>query len=182
MNLPNALTVIRILLVPLFLYEVINGKFLFAAAIYLIAAVTDGLDGFIARFWNMQTRLGTFLDPTADKLLIATSFISLAMLGVVPLWLALAVITRDVIIVTGSLVVYLIKNSLTIKPHPISKVTTFFQFLYILMALLLSAGPAAGGIAGKLTVLFRPTGLVTGVLTVISGAIYILSGFRTLEE
>ena len=181
MNVPNALTIIRILLIPVFLYEVINGEFGIAAAIYLLAAVTDGLDGFIARFWGMQTRLGTFLDPMADKLLITASFISLAFMNVVPLWLALTVITRDVILVTGSLLIYLMKHHLVIKPHPVSKVTTFFQFTYILMALVLAHGPT-GPSYRLLSLIYSPVGLATGALTVISGGIYILSGLRSLEE
>jgi len=181
MNLPNALTMIRILLVPLFLYKVLTGDFTFAAVVYLTATVTDGLDGAIARIWNMQTRLGTFLDPMADKLLVTTSYVSLAYLEIIPLWLAMVVITRDVIIVTGTLAVYFLKDQLIIRPHPVSKVTTFFQFMTILWALILTSKTAMAELAvisdsfGVLTVL-------TGILTVISGIIYILAGFRSLEE
>ncbi|UCF31316.1 MAG: CDP-alcohol phosphatidyltransferase family protein [bacterium] len=181
MNLPNALTILRILLIPVFLHKVLNGEFLFALVIYIVAAVTDGLDGFIARFWSMQTRLGTFLDPMADKLLVTTSFVSLAFLKVIPLWLALMVITRDVIIVSGSLVVYLMKHQLTVRPHPVSKVTTFFQFLYILMALFLAADPGRGA-PGFLPPLYGTLGAVTGLFTVVSGAIYIRFGLRSLED
>ncbi|TNF50671.1 CDP-alcohol phosphatidyltransferase family protein, partial [bacterium] len=148
MNLPNALTMIRILLVPLFLYKVLKGEFTFAAAVYLTAAVTDGLDGAIARIWNLQTRLGTFLDPMADKLLVTTSYVSLAILNIIPLWLAIAVITRDIIIVTGTLAVYLLKHQLIIKPHPVSKVTTFFQFMTVLWALVLSSQMAFADLPG----------------------------------
>ena len=90
-NLPNALTVIRILLIPLFLYKVIQGDIGFATVVYVTAAITDGLDGFIARNWNMQTELGTFLDPLADKLLVATSFVALAVLQIIPLTISLSV-------------------------------------------------------------------------------------------
>lgn len=177
MNLPNAITIIRILLIPLFLYKVIEGEMIFATAVYLTAAITDGLDGFIARVWHLQTRLGTFLDPMADKLLITTSFLTLSVLKIIPLWLALAVISRDFIIVGGSFLVYMIKNDLTIQPQPIGKVTTFFQFSYILLVLLQSATDIP-----YLSKLYGPMVLITGGLTIISGAVYILDGLRALED
>jgi len=177
MNLPNAITIIRILLIPLFLDKIIQGEMAFATIVYLTAAITDGLDGFIARVWNLQTKLGTFLDPMADKLLVITSFITLSVLEIIPLWLALAVISRDIIIVSGSLLVYLMKHDLTIRPQPIGKVTTFFQFSYILMVLVRSTADIP-----FLLKLFSPMELITGGLTVISLVVYILDGFKALEE
>jgi cardiolipin synthase len=177
MNLPNAITIIRILLIPLFLYKIIQGEMVFATAVYLTAAVTDGLDGFIARVWKLQTQLGTFLDPMADKLLVTTSFLTLSVLKITPLWIALAVISRDFIIVSGSLLVYLMKNELTIRPQPIGKVTTFFQFSYILLVLIQSAFdiPIMSSLHG-------PVLLITGGLTIISGVVYIFDGLKALED
>ena len=177
MNLPNAITIIRILLIPLFLYKIIQGEMIFATAVYLTAAITDGLDGFIARVWNLQTKLGTFLDPMADKLLITTSFLTLSVLKIIPLWLALAVISRDFIIVGGSLLVYLMKDELTIRPQPIGKVTTFFQFSYILMVLIQSAYDIT-----FVSNLYVPMIMFTGFLTIISGLVYIFDGLKALEE
>jgi cardiolipin synthase len=177
MNLPNAITIIRILLIPLFLYKIIQGEMAFATAVYLTAAVSDGLDGFIARVWKLQTQLGTFLDPMADKLLVTTSFLTLSVLEIIPLWITLAVISRDFIIVSGSLLVYLLKNELTIRPQPIGKVTTFFQFSYILLVLIQSAFeiPIMSNLHG-------PVLLITGGLTIISGVVYIFDGLRALED
>jgi len=180
MNLPNALTVIRILLIPLFLYKVLQGNYTFAFWVFLTAAITDGLDGFIAKVWNMQTRLGTFLDPMADKLLITTSYVSLAFLKIVPLWLSIAVISRDIIIVSGSVTVYHLTGHLDIKPRMVSKATTFFQFLTIVWALLIGAGVAKK--IPSLVPYFNPLALITGSLTIVSGVVYILAGFRSLEE
>jgi len=177
MNLPNAITIIRILLIPLFLYKIIQGEMIFATVVYLTAAISDGLDGFIARVWKLQTKLGTFLDPMADKLLITTSFLTLSVLDIIPLWLALAVISRDIIIVSGSLLVYLMKNELTIRPQPIGKVTTFFQFSYILLVLLQSAANMP-----FLLKLYVPMLVVTGGLTIVSGGVYILDGLKALED
>jgi cardiolipin synthase len=177
MNLPNAITIIRILLIPLFLDKVIEGEMAFAAGVYLAAAISDGLDGFIARVWNMKTRLGTFLDPMADKLLVITSFVTLAVIKIIPIWIALAVISRDFIIVGGSLLVYLMKGELNIRPQPIGKVTTFFQFCYILIILLGSAF-----VLPVLNYLYTPMLFITGGLTIASGAVYILDGVKALED
>ena len=177
MNLPNAITIIRVLLIPLFLYKVIQGEMIFATVVYLTAAISDGLDGFIARVWHLQTKLGTFLDPMADKLLVATSYFTLSVLKIIPLWLALAVISRDIIIVSGSLLVYLMKNELTIRPQPIGKVTTFFQFSYILLVLIQTSTDIP-----SLSNLYGPMVLITGALTIISGAVYILDGLKVLED
>ncbi len=180
MNLPNALTVIRILLVPLFLYKVLQGDFSFACVVFLVAAITDGLDGFIARFWDLQTKLGTFLDPMADKLLVTTAYLSLAFAQAVPLWLSIAVISRDVIIVAGSITVYHLTGSIDIKPLLTSKVTTFFQFLTIVFALLIGAGGASA--SSFFTSAFKPLAFFTGMMTIISGSVYIFAGFRLLDE
>lgn len=177
MNLPNAITIIRILLIPLFLYKIIQGEMIFATAVYLTAAISDGLDGFIARVWKLQTKLGTFLDPMADKLLVTASFLSLSMIGIIPLWITLAVISRDIIIVGGSLLVYLLKHELNIRPQPIGKVTTFFQFSYILLVLLGSAF-----VIPFLSKLYNPMLFITGGLTIISLAVYILDGVKALED
>ena len=177
MNLPNAITIIRILLIPLFLYKVIQGEMVFATIIYLTAAITDGLDGFIARVWHLKTKLGSFLDPMADKLLVATSFLTLSILEIIPLWLAMAVISRDIIIVGGSLLVYLMKNELTVRPQAIGKVTTFFQFSYILLVLVGSITDIP-----LLMKLHGPTVVITGGLTIISLGVYILDGLKALED
>ncbi len=178
MNLPNALTVIRILLIPLFFYKMIQGETGFATVVYLTAATTDGLDGFIAKTWNMQTKLGSYLDPLADKLLMATSYITLAVMQFIPLWLAIAVLSRDIIIALGSMTIYLMEGELTVRPRAVGKVTTFFQFLYILLVLLAATWITSSWFLRTL----GPMALVTGLLTVVSGAVYILDGLRRLEE
>jgi len=181
-NLPNALTVIRILLVPLFLYKALTGEMGFAAVVYVTAAVTDGLDGFIARFWDLQTRLGTFLDPLADKLLIATSYITLAILGMIPLWLTLAVLSKDIIVALGSLVKFLMEGNLKIRVRPIGKVTTFFQFFYVLLALVSAHAFGFGSETFLAATLEGPLAYLTGGLTVASMGVYIIDGFRGMEN
>jgi cardiolipin synthase len=182
MNLPNALTVIRILLVPLFLYKALTGDLTFAVIVYVTAAITDGLDGFIARFWHLQTRLGTFLDPLADKLLIAASYVTLTILGLVPLWLTMAVLTKDIIVALGSLIVYLMQGNLTVRPRPIGKITTFFQFTYVPLVLATVILQRQGHVPVGTEGFLDPMALATGALTVIALAVYIIDGFRALED
>src|SRR5438128_10197054 len=102
MNRPNALTVLRILLIPVFIGFLTYGRFMWALWTILIAGVTDILDGVIARMANQRTKLGAYLDPLADKLLLTSSFVTLSILHLVPGWVAIVVFSRDLIIVAGT--------------------------------------------------------------------------------
>ena len=126
MNLPNILTLIRILLIPLFIIFLISKSFQGALIIFVIAGITDALDGFIARIWHQHTDLGSYLDPIADKLLLASAFITLAILGIVPYWLTVIVMSRDILIATGFWVLTMTDHEPTIKPRYTSKVTTVY--------------------------------------------------------
>ncbi len=96
MNLPNILTLIRVLLTPIFVILIINKYFEWALLTFAIAGITDGLDGLIARLTHQRTELGAYLDPIADKLLTFAAFISLAIIEMIPSWLVVIVITRDI--------------------------------------------------------------------------------------
>jgi len=148
MNMANRISIVRILLIPFFIAAVIYYspqhdylRFL-ALGIFLIAVISDGLDGYIARAKNQKTILGSYIDPIADKLLLLTAFICLSIGNNfpseynLPAWVVLTVISRDVIIVLGSVVVYLVKGHLEIIPSKLGKVTTFFQMLAVICVLL----------------------------------------------
>jgi len=147
MNLANRITIFRILLIPFFIASLLYYSEakpylrLVALVIFAIAAFTDAIDGGIARSRSQITELGTILDPIADKLLISSAFISLSIIGSIPSELripagvVLAVITRDIIIVLGALIIYFLKGSIAIKPSWLGKITTFLQMLAILMIL-----------------------------------------------
>ncbi|OGP12418.1 MAG: hypothetical protein A2055_01675, partial [Deltaproteobacteria bacterium GWA2_47_9] len=95
----------------------------------------DALDGFIARFFNQKTLLGAYLDPIADKLLLVTSYIVLAIIGIIPPWLAVLVISRDIFILIGVAVLFLNHKSFEIRPTLLGKVSTFFQLATVVIAL-----------------------------------------------
>ena len=163
-NLPNLITVIRILLVPLFVILVVYHYELCALHIFIVAGLSDALDGFIARTWNLKTRVGTYLDPIADKLLLVSSFITLALLMKVPLWIMIIIISRDIILgITGLILLNFIDiRSYHIRPSMLGKITTVLQILTVLLVLLGKKGP-----------LFTTTLWITAFATVASGLHYV---------
>jgi cardiolipin synthase len=175
MNLPNTLTVIRVLLIPAFVIFIINHNYIYALVTFAIAGITDGLDGLLARLTHQKTELGAYLDPIADKLLLMSAYLSLAIVEVLPGWLSVIVIARDVIILLGILVIMLISRPPAIHPSFVSKMTTTFQILTVLLALL----------AGYDSFFKQLTPIAiygTTFLTVLSGIHYIYLGTRILNQ
>jgi cardiolipin synthase (CMP-forming) len=171
MNLPNALTMLRIVLVPFFLVFLVYGYYKYALATFVVAGVTDALDGTLARLMEKKTELGAILDPLADKLLAVAAFVSLTWLGKIPLWLTLAVIFRDVVIVSGSAVIYVLGYDLKIRPLLMGKVTTGLQLALVVAALV-------GLYIGHDFALKDYLVWLTLAFTVATGARYIVIGFR----
>lgn len=135
MTIPNIITMIRILLTPVFVIYLINDQLLSGLVILVICGVSDGLDGFIARVFKQKSRLGSFLDPLADKIILVSAFIALSIRGFLPSWLSVAVISRDVLIMIGIVIIYLNNVDLKIKPVISSKITTCFQFVTVIAVL-----------------------------------------------
>jgi cardiolipin synthase len=137
-NLPNSLTLLRILLVPVFTYFFLKGEYRIALIVFVITGMTDVVDGYLARLLRKKTTLGSILDPAADKLLMLVTFIVLAMRALVPPWLSLLVILRDLVIVIGTWILKRLKKKLYFKPTRLSKLNTFFQLFTIFLAFLLT--------------------------------------------
>jgi len=175
MNLPNILTLVRVLLIPVFVILIINKSFLYALITFAIAGITDGIDGLLARITHQRTELGAYLDPIADKLLLISSYITLAIIEILPSWLAVIVITRDVIILVGFLVLTLTNHRPKIQPSLVSKVTTDFQISTVLLSFLKEYYPLFNN-------LFTVAIYGTTLLTILSGAHYIYIGTRILNE
>lgn len=173
MNLPNFISVCRVVAIPLFVYFLAYGHEPAAFLTFILAGISDALDGFLARILNEKSKLGTFLDPMADKLLAATAFVSLALFGVLPFWLVIIVISRDIIISLGALITYLVTGNLEIVPRPLGKITTFLQFLTISAAL---AGPVFNVPELLMGFLF----IATSIFTVVSGAQYVYAGLEAI--
>lgn len=175
MNLPNLLTILRILLVPVFINLLIYNYHGWALAVFLGAALTDSLDGLIARLWNKRTLLGTYLDPMADKLLLTASFLALAILQIIPVWSVVIMVSRDIILILGFLVLHLTQSGMEILPTSLGKSTTALQLIYIILVLVVAV--FHGDPASLFPILVGTVGL-----TILSGLHYIYCGIRHLNS
>lgn len=170
-NIPNILTLIRILLAPLFVLSIIWHLMGYALFVFALAAVSDALDGLLARWLNQRTLIGAYLDPLADKILATAAFVSLSMIGVIPAWLAVIVISRDILIVIGIAMLNLMDVPFEMAPCKTSKAATLCQMLAICLALL-------AGDAGFLFFVY----IATAALTAVSGLQYIYRGMNLLQN
>jgi cardiolipin synthase len=175
MNLPNVLTFIRILLIPIFVILIINRYLGWAAITFAVAGITDGIDGLVARLTHQRTELGAYLDPIADKLLLSSAFITLAIIDILPNWLAVIVITRDVIILVGFLLMAFTNHRPNIRPSLLSKITTVFQISTILIFFITAYYPDLGWLSS-----FAIYG--TTLFTILSGSHYVYLGTKILNE
>ena len=172
MTIPNLISIARLLAVPVMIWALIDGRFGLAFAIFVIAGISDAVDGAIARHFDQQSTLGLYLDPMADKALLAAVFISLGVLGRLPDWLAIAVVSRDVLIVSAFLLSYVMGWPMQVRPLFVSKATTAAQI--VLAAIVL--GEAAFRIdLGLVTDILL---VVTLILTVASAVAYLLDWLR----
>ena len=167
-NLPNIITIGRILLVPFTVWLIISEAYGFAFLSFMVAGISDGIDGYIARKWNLRTELGAYLDPLADKALLVSVYLALGFLKVLPAWLVILVVSRDVLIVGALMLSWVMGRPVQIKPLMISKINTAFQILFAVAVL----GAAAIHIDWALW--FDAGMLLVSVLTVASGGAYLL--------
>jgi len=175
LNIPNFLSMLRIVSIPLLIILLSYDEHVGAFTVFICAAITDGLDGFIARRFKQKTMVGAYLDPIADKLLLTSSFIAFALMGLIPKWLTILVVSRDVIIAMGIVVLQLVSIRVDIKPSFLSKLTTVFQLTTIGARLLLDILERH---FDALPYLYW----ATGILTVVSGLQYIVRGLRIFGE
>jgi cardiolipin synthase len=171
MNIPNSLTLLRILLIPVYIGLLVYEQFDQALIVLLVAGITDALDGTIARAANQKTRLGAFLDPLADKLLLTSGFITLSTIHVIPSWVTIVVVSRDVMLLLGTAVAELTEFSIDITPTVLGKGTTFLQLSYVLLVIFLSSRHI--DLANLHPLMF---GMVT--FTLLSGFHYLYRGYR----
>ena len=172
-NIPNAITVLRILITPIFVILLLRDLNGLALLVFVLAGVSDGLDGLIARMFNQRSDLGAVLDPIADKLLLSAAYISLGVLRDIPGWLVVVVISRDVLIVTGIAVLNFCRIEFDIRPTLLSKWTTVAQVVTIGVALLHFQVPVAG--------FLRAMCWTTVVMTILSGLHYTYIGLIRLQ-
>ena len=171
LNLPNTITIARIVIIPLFITAVIYKRYDYALYLFVVAALTDTLDGLIARLTNQKTVFGTFLDPMADKFLLVTSFILFSMNGWLPKWLTITVISRDIIVIIGWVLIYLTTHISNVQPTITGKAAIAMQLIvlcYVLLTVNIASLPKMPDVLI----------LVTAALTIISGLHYIYRGLK----
>jgi CDP-diacylglycerol--glycerol-3-phosphate 3-phosphatidyltransferase len=184
MTLPNQITIARILLIPVFVVLAIyygktaatghpDENLRFATiAVFLVAALSDGIDGWLARRYHLKSRLGAILDPIADKGLMLTAIITLSVTKwpyELPVWYPVLVIARDVIIVVGCAVLRLLNDHLEVRPSFLGKISTFLQMLTVAVVMLQWSH-------------CEPVVWVSGVVTLLSGVGYVATGIRQLQD
>jgi cardiolipin synthase len=186
MTLANIITISRIGMIPLFALSVIyyaNGyrlgihsdwEYLAALIIFALIAIADGVDGYVARKYNQKTKLGSILDPLADKTLLLTSLVILSInpgqtFPQIPIWFVIILLSRDVLLVMGVVVIYMMGKTLEVKPHWVGKVATLFQMSTIGMVLL------------RLPEEYWLYPMwAAGIFTAVSAVIYVVEGSRKL--
>ena len=171
MNIPNILTLLRILLVPLAVWLMISDAFRTAFAVLLVAGATDAIDGYLAKRHGWTTELGAYLDPLADKLLLVSSFVTLGLRALLPAWLVILVVSRDVMIVAAILLSAVIGDTIEMRPLAVSKLNTVAQIGLVLLVV------ADSGFGMQWAALREIAIYVTALLTALSAAAYLWQWF-----
>ena len=175
MSIPNLITLGRIILVPVVFWLLLQGKTQLAFAFFVVAGISDAIDGFLAKRFNWATELGAYLDPLADKLLIVCIFVALGFRGDLPSWLVIAVVSRDILIVAAIMLSWLMGNPVTISPFIVSKVNTLAQI--VLAATVLADDAFHFQLMGVREALVW----ITAVLTIASLAAYLQVWLRHMS-
>ena len=172
LSLPNLITLARILLVPVMVWAIASDQMTGAFTLFLIAGISDGVDGFLAKRFGMATAVGAYLDPLADKVLIVSIYVSLGIIEAIPRWLVILVVSRDLLIVGGIMLSWVLGDPITIKPATVSRLNTVAQIL--LGGVVIAARAFHWEIAVAINALM---GLVA-VLTLLSIAVYLQEWIR----
>ena len=174
MNLPNLITLGRLLTVPITVYLMMQSAYLAAFILFLLAGASDALDGYLAKRNNQTTELGAILDPLADKALLVGVYVTLGLQGNLPNWLVVLVVFRDVLIIGGVIVLFLVRLEVRMRPLIISKINTATQIGLAAIVL------AELGLTLNIMGLVEAIVYLAGFTTVISGASYVVSWSRQM--
>jgi cardiolipin synthase len=176
LSIPNLITLLRVILVPIVVWAIISGEMLLAFSLFLIAGISDAVDGFLAKRFHMESELGAYLDPLADKALIVSIYVSLGIARALPISLVILVVSRDIMIVSGFMLSWLVDKPMAVRPHPVSKANTVMQ---ILLAVLVLAEKAFGL---DTPVLANIGIFLVVVLTLLSIGFYLAEWFRHMNS
>ena len=172
MTLPNLITIGRLLLVPLIIWFIVADQPLAAFGVLVVAGISDAVDGFIARQFDLRSELGTYLDPIADKTLLVSIYVTLAVVAAIPVWLTILIVSRDFLIVGAVVLSWVLGEPSSVQPLRISKLNTVLQI--VLAAVVLGDLAFAVDLAALSTALIY----IVAALTVASAAIYLVEWVR----
>jgi cardiolipin synthase (CMP-forming) len=176
LSIPNLITLGRILLVPVVVWSIISGEMLASFSLFLVAGISDGVDGFLAKRFHMASELGAYLDPLADKALLVSVYVALGISRALPISLVILVVSRDIMIISGFMLAWLVDRPMPVRPHPVSKLNTAVQ---ILLATLVLAEKGFGFNIGWL----EATGIVlVAALTLLSIGFYLAEWFKHMNS
>lgn len=176
MSIPNLITLGRILLVPIVVWAIAAGRLQLAFLLFLAAAISDGVDGFLAKRFGMQTELGAYLDPLADKILIVSIYVTLGITGVIPLWIVILVASRDFMIIGAIILSWLVDMPVAIKPHTVSRLNTGVQIIYACLVL------ASHGYQFNAEPVLTLVMVLVAILTSLSVALYLAQWVRHINS
>ncbi len=174
-NLPNLITLARILLVPVVVWAITSGEMLVAFIVFVVAGISDAVDGFLAKHFNMTTEIGAYLDPLADKVLLVSIYVALGIAGNIPRWLVILVVSRDLMIIGAVILSWLVSKPVNIRPLVVSKLNTAAQIVF------------AGLVLGSLGLDFDPGWAMpvmmaaVAVLTLLSVGAYLREWVRHMS-
>jgi cardiolipin synthase len=171
-TIPNLITIGRLLLVPFTIWLLISGQPALAFWAFVLAGVSDGVDGWIARQFNQRSQLGEYLDPVADKALLVSIYIAFAVTGDLPLWLAILIVSRDLLIVGGVMLAWMLDRPVPMRPRAVSKTNTAAQI--VLAAFVLASFAFTPDFEHLITALI----VVVSLLTVASAGVYVVDWVR----
>jgi cardiolipin synthase len=176
LSIPNLITLGRILLVPIVVWAITSGEMGIAFLLFLAAGISDGVDGFLAKRFHMASELGAYLDPLADKALIVSIYVSLGIAAVLPIFLVILVVSRDIMIISAFLLSWLIGKPMKVRPLMVSKVNTVAQIFLATLMLAQEAFVFDAGIVTKLTM------ALVAILTLLSIAFYLAEWVRHMNS
>lgn len=172
MTIPNLITVARLFAVPLVVWLMIADRFGLAMILFVLAGISDAVDGFLAKRFGAASELGAYLDPLADKALLVSLFVTLGLKGLLPAWLIVLVVSRDILIVGGVMLAYMLANPVVVKPLWVSKLNTVAQIVLVALVLAKAAGLTA------LQPAIGPAVLAASALTLVSAGAYVREWLR----
>ncbi len=176
MTVPNIITVFRLILVPIVIVMILQEEWGWAFSLFAIAGISDGLDGYIARQFDMRSEFGAVIDPLADKALLVSIYITLAIVEVIPSWLAIVVVSRDIMIVMAFVVSWMMAQPMAVKPLFVSKVNTALQIAF--------AASVLGGLAFAfdLETFIDLFTIVIVLLTIITAGAYLVRWLKHMTH